>query len=134
MPSFADVNLSDIPSQVFMPVETELELTIESAEAVTSKKDPSHQGINLRFTSEAHPDAEAVFDWLAIPFDDAEPRVERMQKLNMQAFIGAFDITQSLGVNPNEEWVGKKGWAILKADTDQNNLPSVRIKSYVPRG
>lgn len=109
------MNFEALPEEKPVP-DGEYEVMIQTAEEYIGKTS-GKTSIRIILSLPGEADAEDIFHYLSLPQDGDDPKTANRKMRRIRDFLQAFDLTKEM---PYHEWSGRKSWAILKTEADQN--------------
>jgi len=121
---FMDVNVDEAQELATVPEGTEVELEITR---VTPNSEKSYIQLTMKLLG--HEFTQNMRHWLTFPKPDDDSETKNKKLLRLKSFNQAFGLTET--PRSPEAYMGLRGWAILRFETDEQYGDSNSIKSVV---
>lgn len=129
MSSLLDVDVSDAQEPIAVPAGTEAKLRIIGCNFDKNKNDEDY--ILPRFEIVGEPLAKDFTKYLGIPHTGMDEKQLARAKWALKSFYDCFGIDSSKKLNPEEDFIGLEGWAILGLENNPEYGEQNYIKKFV---
>lgn len=125
-------DLSGVPDEHTVPG-AEYELAIVTLEKRPQKKSPQKKMLYIQFELPEDPLSKLITHTIMLPHPEDDKRTFTKRERAVRYFYEAFDIPLSGGVKLSD-YVGNKGWVLLREETTDEFGDQNRISRFVRRG
>lgn len=122
----SEFDYDNIPDLASVP-EGEYELQIIEARDYVGKTS-GKASVQVIFVIEGHPDADTLYHYLALPAPEDDERKKHSKLRRIKEFFSAFGLSSQ---DEYEEWVGKKSWALLTQEADNNGSMRNSVRKFI---
>lgn len=129
MSSLLDIDVTDAQEPIAIPAGDEVKLRIVDCRKDVDKNDNEY--ILPRFEVVDQPLAKDFTKYIGLPNTEMNEKQVLKAKWNLKSFYLSFGIDSSKPVNPEEDFLGLEGWAILGLEDNPEYGEQNYIKKFV---